>query len=157
MRAITENKTRNSIDELFEKAFTGRQTWAASFDMIKSLPGFRVVDETAYPDMRGCDWLVFKDEEWYLPVRSAKVHAFIRELPQILLEYGYQEVSSPKNGDIVAYCTTGDSEIPRGKHFGIYENARVLSKFNEGPVYEHDRDAVPKYYGNGILFFRKRD
>lgn len=154
MRAITENKTRNSIDELFEKAFTGEQTWAASFGMMKSLPGFRVVDETAYPDMRGCDWFVFKDEEWYYPVRSERMHTFVRELPAIILNRGYKEVSTPKDGDVVAYCEQKATQ--GGKHFGIYQSGRVVSKFYEGPVFEHDLDAVPHYYGTLVKFFRKK-
>ncbi len=155
MHPVPKSAVRNTLDDIFTGNITGDISQDNLFALIRALPGFAVLDETTYPDGRGCDWYVFGNEPWYDDVRAEKPHAFIRELPQIIAEKGYREVESPENGDIVVYVQSYAIGEPAGKHYGIYANGRVTSKFNEGPVFEHDVFAVPSYYGNAVGFFRK--
>lgn len=75
------------------------------------------------------------------------------EFAHWLLDKGYlTEVSEPvaSAGDLVMYfngCAF--------KHVGILQgNARVVSKWGEGHLYEHALWEVPESYGDSVRFFR---
>jgi hypothetical protein len=40
-------------------------------------------------------------------------------------------------------------------HAGIVTNSRILSKWGDGPVLEHDALDVPDTYGDGVWYYRK--
>jgi len=78
-----------------------------------------------------------------------------------LKEKGYIKVDEPQDYDVVVYRRT-ESKDPFGffkrteaKHFGIYEDGKVISKFGSGSIYIHDLDMVEPDYGDEVLFFRK--
>jgi hypothetical protein len=41
------------------------------------------------------------------------------------------------------------------KHWGVYEDGKVISKFGQGHIFKHDFDRVPNVFGSGVMFFRK--
>jgi hypothetical protein len=68
-----------------------------------------------------------------------------------LKEWGYNQVSQPKEGDLVIYL---HNEEPT--HAGIYRgDGLVESKWgNQRPlVYLHQLNDVPTSYGNQVMFF----
>ncbi len=145
---IPPSKIRSSLDDLFNSAISGRITWEEAYENIGRLPGFEIVDRKKYRGM-GCDWYVFGKEEWYEPLKSELLFSFTAKLYEVLPGLGYLEVDLPEHGDVVAYISGQES-----KHIGIYRGD-VFSKFQDGPVYQHPLMAVPSYFGNSIVFFRK--
>jgi hypothetical protein len=75
------------------------------------------------------------------------------EFAHWLVDKGYlTEVSEAQAaaGDLVMYFNEGNF-----KHIGILqEDARVVSKWGEGHLYEHALWEVPESYGESVRFFR---
>jgi hypothetical protein len=70
---------------------------------------------------------------------------------------GYSVVMNPKAGDVVAYLLQPEPNLDFvTKHFGLLQaDGSVRSKFRLAPALEHPLGAVPKKYGEFVLYFRK--
>lgn len=86
---------------------------------------------------------------------------------QFLYDKGYQSISNPRAGDVVAYGTIDDAEIFRTVHFGLWLNdssdlwsdslqaCNVVSKIGYGPVMLHHPAAIPDFWGTHIVSLQK--
>lgn len=92
---------------------------------------------------------------------------------KFLRKKGYKLVNKAQEKDVVGYAfkdiykTIPDEDVflpqalhtkrvsPFFEHFGIVKNGKVISKFAEGYVYEHDLDTIPDRFGELVFYFRK--
>lgn len=80
---------------------------------------------------------------------------FWYKINDILGNWNFKLVQSPKNGDLVIYYAT-INRVTRATHLGIFnKDQKVYSKMGEYPVSEHEINVVPYNYGHYVQFFRK--
>lgn len=125
-------------------------------DSIKEFENVKIIERMQTPPSRKCYWFIFKDDLWFKQLCDTEARSLLMyEGPSFLKKKGYIEVDNPQDNDIVIYTekTASTEEI---KHYGIYMNGKVISKFGRGNIYEHPLELVPEPYGNKATFMRKK-
>ena len=152
---IPISERREAIDRLLEGGGTNE-----AYDAIGELEGIETLETRDWRkdvDKYKCAWFVFKDDDWWAGRDDFDLRFWI-DTRCYLEERGYMKVDEPRDGDVVLYRYKGDlSESSWVKHFGIYYNGRVVSKFNDGHIFMHDLVTVPNSYGEGVIFMRKTE
>mgnify|MGYP001604471914 CR=1 FL=1 len=160
---IEDSPVRRTIDELLPN---GPETWHLYDTLVTRVRGMEIVEKRdPRTDSDRCADYVFgriMQEPW------AQINLqFIEELWSDTIRFlegkGYYEVEMPKKGVMVAYFNTDYSAVLEGarlgqaiaKHFGVFQNNRVISKWSRGHVYRHPIESVPTLYGDEARFFRK--
>jgi hypothetical protein len=133
---------------------------------IGQVPGIKLIENfnSSDPDLpTHCDFFVFQNEGWYQAERTAdKFFDFVTkklfrpDSLHFLQKQGYKCVKRPKKGDVVVYFQE------KVRHFGrvneVTSQGKVIvhSKFTDGPVYEHNLEMIPSFYGSHYAFLRKK-
>lgn len=118
----------------------------------------------AQDDQYRCAHYVFgviMGEAWAAPYQSG-IDELWKHPQRFLRQQGYRQVEIPVSDDIVAYTDSSPQCIAREEafflHFGILRlGAKVVSKFNQGPVVQHPINLVPSNYGDSAYFLRKKN
>lgn len=138
-------KYRKSLDELCGR---GEFKNAILFKQIRTLipPSLKIKSPADTSEKQvNCHGYTFNKDCWYEVIN---VHKMINTGE-------IRPVDEPKENDIVVYYLDG-SKIPIIKHTGRYlENGKVISKWANGPVFEHEILNVPFTYGETVKFFRE--
>lgn len=93
------------------------------------------------------DMAIYEKDLYYL---------FAEDGVSFLEANGYQVVDLPQNGDLVVYGNYNGINEENIKHFGIWMNGKVISKWGDlYNFYEHDLHHTFPDYGPFALFFRK--
>ena len=126
-------------------------------DYKASLPGLELVEFGGINSTgKSCDEHVFSTEPWYSDMFRTLL--FEPGALFILEDAGYEATNQPSVGDVASYLTDWAmkghlSPVHYGKVVG---NNLIESKFGEnGSVFRHEADHVPKIYGEFILFIHK--
>ena len=104
-----------------------------------------------------------KGEPWAMPNEDDSEHRDLWAHPLGFLQAkGYELVTVPLAGDIVAYTQSDEDDLREGygsfDHFGILQDdGRVVSKFAQGPVVRHPIELVPTGFGDKVYYFRKSE
>jgi hypothetical protein len=176
---LTSSPVRRQISDLLRSAGTHIITTQNALDTIAQLPGISIhhkgpnVDDPRTPGGENCAALVFYDlfrEPWY-PSPKGKLFPHMRDelwfgTERFLSQHGWQPIDDPQDRDIVVYgseltqgSTLFGSFHPAGTfrtdHFGYLHRDKVISRWENGHVFEHSIDAVPEQYGNQAFFLRK--
>lgn len=105
---------------------------------------------------RCAQWLfrTLLGEQWAVDDDAGMPEGFWSESIKFMKNRGYIVVDNPVNGDIVGYRERAQPHYMR--HWGIYRDGYVESKFGPYSIYRHPVDLVPVGYGNDVIFFRKQ-
>lgn len=106
-----------------------------------------------------CSQYVFythKNEPWFKPDLPNAINP--TNFVDFLNRRGYEMIGKDEkimDGDVVAYVGDDICFDEGVKHFGIYLQGKVQSKFGHGGIYRHEIFAVPNDYGDLVYVFRK--
>jgi hypothetical protein len=150
---------RQQLDPLLEPDFVD-QLGIKAYDMIGNSEGFELIQrgDLQRTEFR-CAQFVFatnKNESWAKEDEHIEI---FRDPLAFLEERGYHPLlrgGAPLTGDVIAYgFLQSRNPLLKLVHLGIIDKDKVISKFNEGHVFRHPKEAVPHHFGTHALFFRK--
>jgi len=155
---IPTSEKRQQIDNLISAEAVYGKDANPLFDKVGELEGIEVAEARDYQkdNQFKCAWFVFKDEDWWTSEDDLGLE-FWDNTEKFLENKGYKKVEQPQFGDVVVYRLKGDLESPSTvKHLGVFkQQGKVVSKFNQGHVFEHDIDMVPNMFGESVVAMRK--
>ena len=147
------------------------------YSELAKLPGLEIIEER---DTK-TDQTNYRCAEYAFKVRmglewtKTDQNKFWIDSNEYLTRQRFTEVEDPQNGDLIAYAAhtideaypifddqdfwtferRREAKPPYIKHVGVWENGKVISKFNEGHVFKHKLDLVPTSFGNVVHFYRR--
>jgi hypothetical protein len=121
------------------------------FRTIKKEPWAQV---SKLPDEFWIDTITYLSERGYTTsIRRKKENLENGDV----IGYGGTDWRYASSGSLLSYLMgskTPKRYPPYLKHFGVYKEGKVNSKFDAGYIYRHDLDAVPYDYGDSVYIFR---
>lgn len=159
---------REQLNEVYLPVLYGAeddQKSQEAYEVLAALDGFKVVEEryvaTDRTHSNACHYYMLSEILGRSPSES-DVEDFASCPEDYLIRQGYFQTFHPTNGAVALYCDVaivgeGNPEIVRTyRHYGLVVGPqRVVSKWDYGYVLEHPTEAVPCFFGDGVVYFEK--